>query len=142
MPYASAQDLIDRYRLDEIVQLTNQMGGSTIDAEVLGRALADADSTVNAYLQGRYALPLPSPYPALLVRLGCEITRYYLYKDAATDQVKERHDAAIATLEGIAKGRVGLGLDAVGQEAPDDAAGNVLALSPPRVFSRETLERY
>jgi phage gp36-like protein len=135
MPYATKQDMIDRYGQTELAQLTDRAAGTTIDDNVLNRALGDADSTINGYLAARYTLPLSST-PPLILRLACEISRYSLYEDAAPEQVEKRHDAAIKTLEGVARGLVNLGLDSTLLAQVPTAADEVQIQSTGNVFDR------
>lgn len=140
MPYATAQDLIERYGEAELIQLTDDSGSGVIDLDVLDRALADADAEINGYLSGRYALPLGTT-PPLVRRLACEIARYMLYDDAAPEQVQRRYDAALKTLHGIGAGRIQLGLDEDGAATVSVGGGPEVA-APERVFTRDTLQDF
>lgn len=123
MPYATQQDLIDRFGEEELVQLTDRAEppAGEIDATVIGKALADADDAVNGYLAARYEVPLASP-PLILKRTACDIARYYLYEDRVTEAVRKRYEDAVAYLKDAAAGKVALGVDALG-EAPVDPGG-------------------
>lgn len=141
MTYATQQDLIDRYGEEELVQLTDRTDPpqGAIDATVVARALADADHEINGYLAARYALPLAST-PQVLVRLACDIARYRLYDDRATEAVTQRYRDAARFLEAIAKGQVNLGLDAANQ-APASSGGPQHS-APGRIFTGDTLADY
>ncbi|MHB1183393.1 MAG: gp436 family protein [Desulfobulbia bacterium] len=103
--YGSKQDMIDRYGEEELIQLTDRVDAGIIDDTVLDQARADADAEIDGYLAGRYQLPL-AEVPPSLVRVACEITRYHLYDDAVTDNVKDRYDNAVRFLRALAKGDV------------------------------------
>jgi len=137
MSYATKQDLIDRFGNTELAQLTDRTNGTTIDDTVLGKALADADAQIDAYISVTHTLPL-SPVPATLVRIAGDIARYYLYEDRATEQVKERFNEAIAFLKNVAAGKAGLGVDA-GGTAPAPAA-TVQFPASQKVFVREDID--
>lgn len=107
MTYATQQDMVDRFGQVELAQLTDRAAGSVIDTAVLGRALADADAEIDAYLGSRYTLPLTS-LPPVLPRMAADIARYRLYDDRATDSVRERYSDALKTLRDIASGLVKL----------------------------------
>jgi len=109
MPYAAIADLITRYGEDELVQLTDRAGAGVIDAAVAQRALADADAEIDGYLAVRHTLPLDD-VPPLLVRIACDITRYRLWDDRASEEVRMRYEDARRVLEAIAAGRVTLGV--------------------------------
>ncbi len=132
MTYCTTQDMIKRFREEEIIQLTDHERTGNIDIDVLQRATQDATDEINGYLAGRYGLPL-SVVPRVLTRLCCDIARYYLYDDAVTDQVNQRYEQAIKFLSAMAKGQVSLGLSQSGAkvnpvaDATIHSAGNVFA---------------
>lgn len=141
MPYATQQDLVDRFSQKELVQITNptDFEATTVNAVPLQRALDDADAEIDARLQARYALPLAS-VPRLLVNAACDIARYRLYDDRATDQVTRRFEDAIKLLDRIGRGELQLGLDPAQQATPSTAGAHVQAV--PRTFSRDLLSDY
>ncbi len=140
MPYATLQDLIDRYGEEELVGLTDrgEPRTGTIDETVAGRALADADALIDGYVGRRYRLPLSS-IPAQLVPVACAIARAGLWKDAAPDAVKANFDAAMRTLRDISDGR--LVLEVAGIEPPA-AVGGVQHVGPDRVFTADALKDF
>lgn len=163
MTYATATELLVRFDTDEIAQRADRqlprlvtddmlrtaaadgdLSGFT-DAErdaiarameKVGRALDDARHTIDSYLAGRYVLPL-SPTPQVLTRIACELARYYLYDDQLTDPVKQRYDANIKFLMGVASGDLKLGPDADSGVEPAGNAEAVLVTSG-RVWDRRT----
>src|SRR3970040_397704 len=145
--YATQQDLVDRFGAVELAQLTDRTAGTTIDAAVVGKALADADDTINGYLAVRYALPLASA-PKILARLAADIARYALFEDRATEIVAQRYKDAIAYLEDVARGRVSLGLDAANQEPVQaggpavDAGDRTFSVGRPSTGTAGTLDDY
>ncbi len=108
MLYCTLQDLVDRFSEAEILQLTDRAHVGLIDEEVLGRAIEDASGEIDGYIAAAgYDLDL-DPVPRILAAYACDITRYRLYDDAATDQVTRRYDDAIKFLRALAKGDVRL----------------------------------
>ena len=107
MTYATQQDLIDRFGEAELAMRTDRVDGLTIDTAVLGRALADADAEINAYLAVRYSLPLATT-PVDLPRLAADIARYRLYDDGIPDAVRQRYEDAVSLLKRLASGDVKL----------------------------------
>lgn len=103
MTYATQTDLIERFGELELAQRTNRVDGATIDAVVLGRALADADAEIDSYLATRYTLPLSST-PPIVNRLACDITRYRLFDDGVPETVRERYLDAVSVLKRLASG--------------------------------------
>lgn len=163
--YATPADLLARFGADELLQLAAHAeapvsaallelavaGGNTgayPPGEVaaaaaavarLEEACADAAADIDPYLQARYALPLAS-VPAVLVRVACDVARYYLYTIEATDVVEARFRAAQAFLRDVSAGRASLGLDAA-QQAEPTQGGVLRAGSEPR-FTVEGLRGY
>ncbi|MBE0529533.1 MAG: DUF1320 domain-containing protein [Rhodospirillales bacterium] len=141
MPYATQQDLIDRYGEDELIALTDRANppAGAIDAAVVARALADADSLIDGYVGSRYALPL-AEVPPLLTQIACAVARYRLAKDGPTENLTKDHDTALRTLRDIADGRLAL---PVGEtETPAPASVGVAIAGPGRVFSADTLKDF
>ena len=139
MNYATLAGLISRFGETELVQLTDRTGANAIDTAVVDRAIADAAAEIDGYLQGRYELPLAT-VPAIITAYACDIARYRLFDDRATEQVTKRYDDAIRFLKLVAKGEVQLGT-APGGDAPDTTGGPA-ASAEERVFTRENLQDY
>ena len=106
MPYCTQQNLITRFTEQEIIQLTDRANTGVVDAAVVAEAIYDAEAEIDSYLTA-YALPL-AVIPPNFERLACDIARYYLYDDAATEQVIRRYDSAVAYLKEILNGKVNL----------------------------------
>lgn len=129
MSYCTQADLIKRFGEAEITQLSDRAGEGDLDSAVIAGAIADADAEIDGYLSGRYALPLAN-VPAVMSRLACDISRYYLFGHDVTDLVKERYDQAIAYLVKIATGVIGLG-----PEDPGPDSGTASMQSDTRDFA-------
>lgn len=111
MTYATQQNLIDRFGEHELIQLTDREGLGEINTTVVDRALGDADAVINGYLAARYTLPLAAPVPTVLERLACDIARYFLHDDRATEQVEKNYKDAVTLLRDVSKGTAILGVD-------------------------------
>lgn len=119
MAYCTVADMVDHFGEDDIAALANRGNGmpSFVNAPVVEKALVQAEAEINIYLEGRYPLPLAST-PLVLQQVTADIARFYLYT-----RIDEDHPAAqcyrrrIKLLEGIAAGRLSLGLDAANQVA-------------------------
>ncbi|MEP2707779.1 MAG: DUF1320 domain-containing protein [Roseibium sp.] len=143
MPYASQQDLVDRYGADELIQLTDRsnLPATTIDAGVVLAAISDAENFADGYFAKRYQVPL-TPVPDVLKRIVCELARYYLHgrRTEKDDPVTRNHDAAHAWLKDVAKGLVQLEAD--GTASPQNTTGQVQVSAPERTITRDTLGGY
>lgn len=127
MTYATAADLIERYGEPELLAVADRGGSGAIDAWTVERALLDADAEIDAYLAARYPLPLAS-VPPVLARIACDIARYRLWADRASEEVRRRYDDARRFLEFLAKGDVQLGAD-----APEGSSSiGTMAVAPHR----------
>lgn len=130
MPYATQQNLVDRFGETEIIQLTDRENVGAIDADVLNQAIADADAEIDGYLASRYPVPIV-PTPSILALYCGDIVRYRLYDDGATDEVRRRYDDAIKFLRLAAEGKVRLGAD------EPAAVGGAQMETGGRVFGRD-----
>lgn len=130
--YADASQMITRFGESELIELTDKSGqAGELVQTVLDGALADASATIDGYLAGRYALPLVST-PPVLIPICCDLARYQLYDEQASEQVSNRHKNAIRFLELVASGKVSLGVSTEGEVQSDDlpeitSAGSVFA---------------
>lgn len=131
-PYATLADLQQRFSAAELIDLTDRSGAGVIDSAVIAAALNDAKATIDGYLAARYPLPLAT-VPEVLNRLCCDVARYYLYDERATEQVTKRFDDAIKLLDKLSNGAVTLGLPQA--EAPEGSNTSELQ-SAGSVWSR------
>lgn len=138
MPYATAQDIIDRLPegSDGLLLLADRDADGVADAVVVAGALKDASDEVDAYIGARYALPLAA-VPALLTRLTTDIAIYRMARDAAraTEENRTRYEDAVALLKAIARGDATAGIAEATGEQP--AQGGTAEFSAsPRLFGR------
>ena len=139
--YLTQQEMTERFGETELIQLTDRAipPAGVVDAAVLTRALEDAGAEVDAYLQGRFALPLAA-VPMVLKRIAADMARFRLYENRATEEVRDRYKNALRDLERIRDGKINLGLDAAGEASPE--RGSVGLSAAPRTFSHDTLSDY
>ena len=139
MPYATLQDLVDRFGYEQLAQLSDRDAGAVIDEVVVGRALADADAEIDGYLAALYALPLTA-VPALLVRMACDLARYRLFGDRVTEQVRQLYTDAVRDLKAIAGGAIKI--DGAASLAPSSASTTIKVSAPAPIFSSDGLGAY
>lgn len=141
MQYATVQDMIARFGELEMIQLTDpEIAAVQTDKAQL--KIDDAQAFADAYVGRSYRLPLqgcakPAPAPGnvaavtyvpppQLVRIVCDVARYYLYTALAPEhEVYLRFKAAEKELQAIANG------DAVLACPWGGAAGQLVAGSEP-----------
>ncbi|MDP1681083.1 MAG: DUF1320 domain-containing protein [Burkholderiales bacterium] len=156
--YATATDILDRFDAEEIAQRADRATPRLVTADLLklaaaagdlsgytvaeqaaaaaalvlvNRALTDASDAIDGYLSGRYAVPLATP-PQAIGRIACDLARYYLFDDQATDTVQKRYDTAVQFCRDVAAGKVSLGAIV---DAPP-SGGTVEMVSDGTVFGR------
>lgn len=113
MPYATRQDLADRYGEAEVSQRESALPDGGLD-----RCLADADAEVDSYLAGKYVVPL-SPAPGRVVRVASAIARYFLLGPAADEIARRDYKDARAWLLDVQAGRAVIeGVSTAGGAAP------------------------
>lgn len=136
--YADIQNMKERFGVLELLQLTDAVGEdlSAEETAVVETALNDATAFMNGYIRVRHSLPL-SP---VLTRLCCEIARFYLYKTAVTDVVKDAYDAAVKVLRDIAKGDLLLS-DPEGTP-PEQGAPLVIVGGAERLFNQNSMKGF
>lgn len=141
MPYATQQNMVDRFGEREVIALTDRDNTGVIDALVLAQALASAEDEVNAYMAGRYALPLATT-PLIVRDFACDIARYRLCSAEVTEteEVRNRYKDAIKFFEKVSTGQISLGLDGLNQT--QTPTGAVLVNANDRVFSKTQLNDY
>ena len=121
MIYATVADLVARFGELELVQLTDldNIPPSIIDVQRVETKVGDACAFIDGYVGQVYRLPLagcarPATVPGeapsyapppVLVRIACDLARYYLHDDLAPEnEVYRRYKAAVKELEAIAAG--------------------------------------
>jgi phage gp36-like protein len=133
MLYCSKQGLIDRFSLNELIQLTDRDSLGIINDDVLNRAIEDASTEMDAYLS-RFNFTADT-LPKSLKPLACDIARYRLYDEAPTEHVTNRYNNAIKFLKAVNKGEITIGTNSQDSEvATTDLAEMQSAGS---VFSRD-----
>ena len=137
MPYASEQDIVDRYGEDTLYTLADKDNDDILDHQAINRALDDASEHINAFIAARYTLPLAST-PTLLRRLCVDIAVYWLGEDrgGAVEERRQRFEDAERLLGKIAKGDVSLGMETT----LTTSSGSACIISGNRFFSRDSLK--
>ena len=135
MPYATLQQLIDRYGERMLVRLTDrgESANLQIDGDTVDRALADADALIDGYLGGRYALPL-------VVDIAQRLAIWNLHTSTTDEKVAADYKAALATLRDISTGAVRLPV--AGVEPASSGASGVQVTDRERPFTAENMKGF
>lgn len=141
MTYATKQDLIDRFGETELIQRTDRTNvpPTTVDDDVVAQHLADAFGMIDGYVAKRYTLPLAT-VPASLRKAACDMARFYILAESASDGVRKAFDDAVKLLRDIADGRVQLDAGD-GDEAPAQSGGPTYE-APRAVFGDRGLSDF
>lgn len=134
--YAQVTDMQMRFGQEELEQLAPS-DTDAVDQSKVESALNDASAEMNTYLGSVYSLPLTDPNPYLKT-ICCDITRFRLWDDAVSEEVRKRYEDAIAWLKKVVKGDVSLGIEnqeEVFYATTSTNAGN-------RTFTRSSLDEF
>lgn len=165
MIYATVADMSARFTELEMIQLTDRdnIPPTTVDTVRVELKIADAQAFVDGYVGQVYRLPLkgcakpatepggPIEYvaPPVLIRLTCDLARYYLHDDLAPEnEVYRRYKAAVKELDAIVAGTSMLSCpwggspgDLVGSDA-QSGGDHVQSCFSPRAVTDETLRGF
>ncbi|UEQ03230.1 DUF1320 domain-containing protein [Halomonas profundus] len=132
MPYCTQADLIERFGENELLALARDETGTAIDTAVVERACDDASGEIDGYVSAAgYTVPLAT-VTRIITAYACDIARYRLYDEQASEQVQKRYDDAVKFLVRVANGTVKLGIS-TGSAA--SSVGNVQMNSGRQVFT-------
>jgi phage gp36-like protein len=111
MGYASKEDIDDLYGNDLLVKIADYDRDGTPDPAVVAKGLQAADEICDAYLSAAYTIPV-TPTPGVVKNCAIDIAVYKiaLGRTGRTDEMRVRYEDALAILEKISTGKVGLGL--------------------------------
>lgn len=141
MSYTSQDDLVERYSLNMMLNLTDRTDppAGEIDAGAVARALADTDATIDGFIKGRYRLPLAET-PALLRDLAQAIAIYKLHRETASEKVRRDYDDALKMLKQISDGVVRLDVEGV---EPESSGSNGVKFSDrPRDMTPDNMKGF
>lgn len=153
MPYATTTDLQARLSLETLLYLVDdeRAGEITPEANIrIEAALEQAQSEADAYIGQKYPVPLPS-VPLVVMSRVLDIAVYRLFLrrgirvGTADEVVLQANRDAIKFFENVAVGKASLPVPTV---LTGDSSGTIKSnsgakiTSPPRLFSRETLEDF
>jgi len=110
MAYSDLEDLKTYMPERHLVQLTDQDDVNEIDEELVDDAILRADNTIDAYLRGRYPVPVTGTVPLEIQDISTKIASYNLYRKnmqlTLPDAIKDEYKQAISMLKDIQAGRM------------------------------------
>ena len=141
MNYCLQTDILNQLNSTVLLQLTDDAGVGAIDTDVVTRAIADADATIDSYCQARYSVPL-SPVPEKIRQISVDIAIYNLYSrrdDVVPDIRKDRDKEAIRFLEKVADGKIQMG---AATPTPANTENTVSVAYNDRIFTRNKMSEF
>lgn len=139
MAYVEEVGYAQRFTQRELDQVLATNGDASL---AFARAAEDASETIDSYLAaipGRtFPLPLTVP-PAKIVGVAADLTRYELWAQRASEEVRARRDQAIEYLKDLVRGDAMLVIDTAPADEPNPPVGRVGYRSNCRTFTSRTL---
>ncbi len=141
MAYSAQTDILEQLPEIDLIGLTDDEAAGVVDESVVARAIADADATIDSYLQTRYSVPL-SPVPDKVRLISVDLAIYNVFSRRSLDPPEVRKDRkkdAMAWLKMVAEGKISLGSDEI---SPANAANDVQITDDNRIFSRTKMDGF
>ncbi|MGH9861987.1 MAG: phage protein Gp36 family protein [Candidatus Acidiferrales bacterium] len=140
MAYCTQSDLLNQLTQAELVQLTNDTGGGTVDTTKVDAAIAAASATIDAYAGARYTLPLQASDK--IKQLAVDLAIYELEKRRrrVRGATLAARDGALSFLRDLARGQAVLDQPAGAPAQTSEA--EVKKTEQERIFSDEKLEGF
>lgn len=142
MPYATLQQLIDRYGQSMIVDMTDrgEMATGAIDPLVVARALADTDAVINGRIAARHDLAaVAAEVPAVLVDIALCIAIWKLHRFDPPQKIKDDYAEAMRQLREIGDGTMRLPT-ATGEEIAGNGETGARVTDRERPFTEESMK--
>jgi len=142
MAYSTLADVQDQLSEAELIGLTDDAAAGTVDADVVARAVADADEEIDGYVGNRAKVPL-SPVPGIVRKISVDVAIYNLYarRHNSIPEIREkRYDNAVKFLGKVAMGAITLGAD--DPEGNPPSTSGIAVRSAPSVMTAPKLENF
>lgn len=139
--YCSLFDLYKHISESDLVALTDDTETGSIDQQIISQAIQDADAEINAYLYGRYDVPI-TPVSPIITKISVDLTIYRLSGRRGMpipDDRKFRYTESIRMLKDIQKGTATLGASAATQTS---GSGPIYSNASDRIFTMTTLSNF
>jgi phage gp36-like protein len=79
MAYSDLDDLVEEMGEAELARISGDPSGQTVNEDKINYAIANADAMINAYLGGRFQIPLNTDDP-IIVKLSIDLAVSNLYE--------------------------------------------------------------
>jgi phage gp36-like protein len=143
VPYSVLADLQSIAEAATLVDLTDDTGTGVVDAAKVARAIADADSVIDAHLRAHYVVPLANA-PAFVRTLSCDLALFNLFSRRPSlgipDTIATRKKDALTHLAAVRDGKLDLGIEP--PPAASSAEVATYAEGEDQLFTSATLETF
>ncbi len=133
--YATLADMQERYRADDLLELSDWDGTGEVDQARVERAIATAGNIIDGYVGAKYSSWTAEP---MLVDIACKIAFFELHRATPPEGVTKAKDAQIAMLKDLSAGRLKLDAGEVGKIPTRPGA---IHIEGRRRFTRDELDR-
>lgn len=118
MAYCTQAQIESAIGSTTVLQLTDDAGSGSIDADKVTEAIRDAGQEIDGYVRAHYSVPLAAPTPAMVNTICIDLAIHRLFRRRRAtfgmpEDVMEMYSKRIAQLERINKGTLDLGVEAV-----------------------------
>jgi len=137
MAYSQLADIQERIPEDILLQLTDDDDTGNVDEAKVNASITRADSEIDAWCSGRYAVPFAT-VPPIIAELSADLATYYLYsrrQEIIPEARSERYRANQALLKAISSGQVQL----PGAASAKTGSTRIEVTGNDRLFSRDRL---
>ena len=136
MAYCTQAQIEDRYREADLIRMADYDGDGQADADVIARAITDADALIDSYLQVKFVVPV-TPVPPVLRNHAITIAWYNLElgRRSVTEDTRKAYEDVIAWLKALVAGTVDIGLEP--KPAASPGLPGVRSTSKDRLFGRD-----
>ncbi|HEY6334102.1 MAG TPA: DUF1320 domain-containing protein [Blastocatellia bacterium] len=143
MAYIAESDIQNAIGVNQLIQLTDDVGNGQVGTNAVNAAIEYAQGTFEGYARTRYALPVPTTNKVISLNLDLAIfdltRRRATLPEGVYKVAKDRHDAAISFLKDVSSGKAGLDVPAVQETASSPASPDQVLSDRDRVFSDRKL---
>lgn len=136
--YCTVQDIVDDLTEKVVAQLSNDDDPNNVNYEIVSKYISEVTQVIDAYLRGRYNLPLVNEN-SILKKVCIDIVKYELYKRRGKvfDKIQGLYKDGIYTLEKIQKGIITLN-----EGTAETRPGFFLVSERDAVFNKTILDNY
>lgn len=147
MSYCTLSDLENQISESALIDITYEITGEegevpAIDEDIINAAIADADAEIDAYLYGKYTVPI-DPVPTIIAKISVDFTIYRLSGRRGLpvpEDRKQQYENGVRLLKDIQRG-----IATIGTSTPttsSDSGPVSTTTASDRIFTATTLANF